>query len=63
MARPRQPIGTFGGITTRRTPSGRFEARSHQRTDYQDILSTEGVQIESWEPFAEGKNGLFTTSF
>ena len=32
----------------------------HQRADYQDILSSEGVQIESWGPFAEGKNGLFT---
>ncbi|GAA1973954.1 aldo/keto reductase [Microbacterium pumilum] len=32
----------------------------HQRVDYQDILTTEGVQIESWGPFAEGKNGLFT---
>lgn len=32
----------------------------HQRADYQDILQTEGVQIESWGPFAEGKNGLFS---
>ncbi|MET0828546.1 MAG: aldo/keto reductase [Microbacterium sp.] len=32
----------------------------HQRADYQELLTTEGVQIESWGPFAEGKNGLFT---
>ncbi|WP_171013161.1 aldo/keto reductase [Microbacterium sp. 2FI] len=32
----------------------------HQRADYQGILAGEGVQIESWGPFAEGKNGLFT---
>lgn len=32
----------------------------HQRADYQEILTAEGVQIESWGPFAEGKNGLFT---
>ncbi len=32
----------------------------HQRTDYHEILRSEGVQIESWGPFAEGKNGLFT---
>jgi diketogulonate reductase-like aldo/keto reductase len=31
-----------------------------QNTDYQELLQGEGVQIESWGPFAEGKNGLFT---
>ena len=32
----------------------------HQRTEYQALLVSEGVQIESWGPFAEGKNGLFS---
>jgi len=32
----------------------------HQRADYHELLKSEGVQIESWGPFAEGKNGLFT---
>lgn len=32
----------------------------HQRVDEQAVLVEEGVQIESWGPFAEGKNGLFT---
>ena len=31
-----------------------------QNNDYHDLLTKEGVQIESWGPFAEGKNGLFT---
>lgn len=31
-----------------------------QNTDYQELMRAEGVQIESWGPFAEGKNGLFT---
>jgi diketogulonate reductase-like aldo/keto reductase len=31
-----------------------------QNTDYQELMRGEGVQIESWGPFAEGKNGLFT---
>lgn len=31
-----------------------------QNTDYQELMKQEGVQIESWGPFAEGKNGLFT---
>jgi 2,5-diketo-D-gluconate reductase A len=30
-----------------------------QQTEYQGILQSEGVQIESWGPFAEGRNGLF----
>jgi diketogulonate reductase-like aldo/keto reductase len=30
-----------------------------QNNDYHDLLIKEGVQIESWGPFAEGKNGLF----
>lgn len=32
----------------------------HQRVDDQRLLAGEGVQLESWGPFAEGKNGLFT---
>jgi diketogulonate reductase-like aldo/keto reductase len=32
----------------------------HQQADYQEILKAERVQIESWGPFAEGRNGLFT---
>ncbi len=31
-----------------------------QNVDYQQLMKGEGVQIESWGPFAEGKNGLFT---
>lgn len=31
----------------------------HQRAADQVVLEAEGVQIESWGPFAEGKNGLF----
>jgi diketogulonate reductase-like aldo/keto reductase len=31
-----------------------------QNTEYQELMKGEGVQIESWGPFAEGKNGLFT---
>ncbi len=32
----------------------------HQRVADQELMAGEGVQIESWGPFAEGKNGLFT---
>ena len=32
----------------------------HQRIADQELMAAEGVQIESWGPFAEGKNGLFT---
>jgi 2,5-diketo-D-gluconate reductase A len=32
----------------------------HQRVADQEIMAAEGVQIESWGPFAEGRNGLFT---
>ncbi|SDG80090.1 Aldo/keto reductase [Microbacterium pygmaeum] len=32
----------------------------HQRATDQETLKAEGVQIESWGPFAEGKNGLFS---
>lgn len=32
----------------------------HQRVADQQLMAAEGVQIESWGPFAEGKNGLFT---
>lgn len=31
-----------------------------QRADYQQLMAGRGVQIESWGPFAEGKNDLFT---
>jgi 2,5-diketo-D-gluconate reductase A len=31
-----------------------------QRADYQTLMRERGVQIESWGPFAEGRNGLFT---
>jgi 2,5-diketo-D-gluconate reductase A len=31
-----------------------------QRISYQQLMSDRGVQIESWGPFAEGKNGLFS---
>ncbi|NYJ31892.1 aldo/keto reductase [Galbitalea soli] len=32
----------------------------HQQVDYQELLRAEGVQIEAWAPFAEGKNELFS---
>ncbi len=32
----------------------------HQRIADQELMAAEGVQIESWGPFAEGRNGLFT---
>ena len=32
----------------------------HQRHDDQEVMAAQGVQIESWGPFAEGKNDLFT---
>lgn len=32
------------------------------REDYQALMVERGVQIESWAPFAEGKNDLFTNS-
>ena len=32
----------------------------HQRVADQELMAAEGVQIESWGPFAEGKNNLFT---
>jgi 2,5-diketo-D-gluconate reductase A len=31
-----------------------------QRRDYQALMKERGVQIESWGPFAEGRNNLFT---
>lgn len=31
-----------------------------QRQDYQELMRQRGVQIESWGPFAEGRNNLFT---
>lgn len=30
-----------------------------QNAEYQELMSDEGVQIESWGPFAEGRNDLF----
>lgn len=33
-----------------------------QRTAEQQLMSDHGVQIESWGPFAEGRNNLFTDS-
>lgn len=30
------------------------------RADYQQLMAEHGVQIESWGPFAEGRNDLFT---
>lgn len=30
-----------------------------QRTDYHAVMAQHGVQIESWGPFAEGRNDLF----
>lgn len=32
----------------------------HQQIEVQEFLKKNGIQIESWGPFAEGKNGLFT---
>ncbi|MFD3329037.1 aldo/keto reductase [Streptomyces sp. NPDC058701] len=32
----------------------------HQRTADQELMRERGVQIESWGPFAEGRNDLFT---
>ena len=32
----------------------------HQRVADQALMAAEGVQIESWGPFAEGRNNLFT---
>jgi 2,5-diketo-D-gluconate reductase A len=31
----------------------------HQQVDTQKFLQENGVQIESWGPFAEGRNGIF----
>ncbi len=31
-----------------------------QRADYQELLRERGIRIESWGPFAEGRNDLFT---
>ncbi|MFZ0530513.1 MAG: aldo/keto reductase [Propionicimonas sp.] len=31
-----------------------------QRADYQRLMIEHGVQIESWGPLAEGRNGIFT---
>jgi len=31
-----------------------------QRVDYQELMREGGVQIESWGPFAEGRNNLFS---
>jgi 2,5-diketo-D-gluconate reductase A len=31
-----------------------------QRGDYQELMRERGIQIESWGPFAEGRNNLFS---
>lgn len=31
-----------------------------QRADYQSLMAERGVQLESWGPLAEGRNGLFS---
>lgn len=31
-----------------------------QKTDMQQALKSQGIQLESWAPFAQGKNQLFT---
>jgi 2,5-diketo-D-gluconate reductase A len=31
-----------------------------QRSDYQQLMQDRGVQIESWGPFAEGRNNIFS---
>ncbi|WP_326607942.1 aldo/keto reductase [Streptomyces sp. NBC_01800] len=31
-----------------------------QRTDYQELMREQGVQLQAWGGFAQGKNGLFT---
>lgn len=31
-----------------------------QRGDYQELMRQRGIQIESWGPFAEGRNNLFS---
>lgn len=33
----------------------------YQRAADQELMGTHGVRIESWGPFAEGRNGLFTS--
>lgn len=32
----------------------------HQQVDHQELLRGQGVQLEAWAPFAEGRNDLFT---
>jgi diketogulonate reductase-like aldo/keto reductase len=32
----------------------------HQQSDYRELLTSEGVVLQAWAPFAEGRNGLFT---
>ncbi|WP_327672796.1 MULTISPECIES: aldo/keto reductase [unclassified Streptomyces] len=32
----------------------------HQRTEYQELMAEQGVQLQAWGGFAQGKNGLFT---
>ena len=31
-----------------------------QRQDYQQLMRERGIQLESWGPFAEGRNNLFS---
>jgi 2,5-diketo-D-gluconate reductase A len=45
------------------TPPALNQVECHpffQRTDYQELMHERGVQIESWGPFAEGRNNLFS---
>ncbi|WP_446046480.1 aldo/keto reductase [Streptomyces olivaceus] len=32
----------------------------HQRTEYQELMAEQGVQLQAWGGFAQGKRGLFT---
>ncbi|MFC9461262.1 aldo/keto reductase [Streptomyces sp. NPDC056983] len=32
----------------------------HQRVEYQELMREQGVQLQAWGGFAQGKNGLFT---
>ncbi len=34
----------------------------HQQIDTQKFLNDNGIQLQSWGPFAEGKNNLFTNN-
>jgi 2,5-diketo-D-gluconate reductase A len=43
------------------TPTvNQIETHPFQRQDYQQLMGERGVQLESWGPFAEGRNNLFS---